>query len=49
VTVSAGRKPRPGSAAIHGGANVTMLSATVTSRTAIQPHESSLTASQTSL
>ena len=47
VTVSACRKRRPGSAAIQGGANVTMFSRTVASKIPIHAHESIFTWSQT--
>jgi hypothetical protein len=47
VSAKALRKPRPGNAAIHGGAKVTRLSTVARSRAATCCHESPLTTRQT--
>ena len=48
VIISAGQKRSPGSATIHGGAKVQMLSAVAATSATIHGHEMSLTTSQTS-
>ena len=48
VTTNAWRKRRPGSAAIHGGANVTRLRIVAPARSAMSFHDSPLTTPQTS-
>jgi hypothetical protein len=48
VTVNACRKVSPGRATIHGGANVTRLTAVAPSRARIRGHERRRTTSQTS-
>ena len=48
VIISAGQKRSPGSATIHGGANVQMLRAVAATSATIHGHEISLTTPQTS-